>query len=96
MFSHIFRFERKNVDLILFFKFCMWCREKIVMYMCTKVEKTNNVRNKHLFIVFSLYLYLQYGHQMCLVDTRTGVASGEAPFFYSGPVLVVFCPELQR
>lgn len=29
-------------------------------------------------IACSLYLYLQYGRQLCLADTLTGVASGEA------------------
>lgn len=30
----------------------------------------------------SLYLYLQYGRQLCLADTLTGVASGEALFLH--------------
>lgn len=65
----------------------MWCKKKkkkdSLMYMCTEVEKKLTIWEELLlFIICSLYLYLQYGHQMCLVDTHVGVASGEAPFLY--------------
>lgn len=40
-------------------------------------SKTNFV---FLFLGCSLYLYLHDHHRMCLVDTRMGVASGEALF----------------
>lgn len=56
------------------------------------------MRGKNI-IVCGLYLYLQYDHQMCLVDTRTGVASGEGPFSIVDSVLgfgFFFGPDLQR
>lgn len=64
----------------------MWCKFKLLdslMYMYTEVEKLTICEELFLFIVCGLYLYLQDDRQMCLVDTRIGVASGEALFLYS-------------
>lgn len=66
------------MSLFEFFKgtFLLLCKLN-----CTEVEKLTICEELFLFIVWSLYLYLQDDHQMCLVDTRIGVASGEALFY---------------
>lgn len=71
-----------------------------LMYMCTDIEKLTICEELFLFIVCSLYLYLQDDHQMCLVDTRIGVASGEALFLYCtflpSTAVVKFTSQQQR
>lgn len=76
----MFQSEYKNVDFSRNISYVV--QNKLLgslMYMCTKVEKLT-ICDFFLFNVCSLYLYLQDDHQMCLVDTQIGVASGEALF----------------